>query len=345
MTARNGVVEGLERAGAGRHRGARPHRQQLGLLRRPGRHDQRWRDGPARRPPGSPAPPALVPGKDLALTPQPPVQRPLVQRVPRGSVGGHPRREGRPPREHHAHDAGPRRGHRRGEPPRLGHPQVDRDERGHPGRPAHRRVRRRRWSATAVGEPETQRRTYPGIRGQYGTRGWELVRELDLPGNAPRIAEEARQLLTADACPALDATDLILGSEQMALQIHESVGHADGARPDPGLGGGLRRHVVARPATARLAPVRQRAHDDHRRCDAPRRPRQLRLRRRGHARSPGRHRARRHLGRRALGTRQRGARRPGHVRRGGPGGRLQPPPDGPHDQRRAAPRHRHPRRR
>ncbi len=81
-------------------------------------------------------------------------------------------------------------------------------------------------SATAVGEAETQRRSYPGIRGQYGTRGWELVRELDLPGNAPRIAEEARQLLTADACPALDATDLILGSEQMALQIHESVGHA-----------------------------------------------------------------------------------------------------------------------
>lgn len=81
-------------------------------------------------------------------------------------------------------------------------------------------------SATAVGEDETQRRSYPGIRGQYGTRGWEIVRELDLPGNAARIAEEARALLGADVCPSLDATDLILGSEQMALQIHESVGHA-----------------------------------------------------------------------------------------------------------------------
>ena len=81
-------------------------------------------------------------------------------------------------------------------------------------------------SATAVGEGETQRRSYPGIRGQYGTRGWELVREIDLAGNAARIAEEARALLTADACPVHDATDLILGSEQMALQIHESVGHA-----------------------------------------------------------------------------------------------------------------------
>jgi TldD protein len=81
-------------------------------------------------------------------------------------------------------------------------------------------------SATVVGERETQRRSYPGIRGQFGTRGWELVREIDLPGNAARIAEEARALLTADECPALDATDLILGGEQMALQIHESVGHA-----------------------------------------------------------------------------------------------------------------------
>jgi TldD protein len=81
-------------------------------------------------------------------------------------------------------------------------------------------------SATVVGDGETQRRSYPGIRGQYGTRGWELVREIDLPGNAARIAEEAVALLTAPECPSLDATDLILGDEQMALQIHESVGHA-----------------------------------------------------------------------------------------------------------------------
>lgn len=80
-------------------------------------------------------------------------------------------------------------------------------------------------SATAIGAGETQRRSYPGIRGQYGTRGWELVRELDLPGHASRIAEEAQALLTAPECPAAE-TDLILGSEQMALQIHESVGHA-----------------------------------------------------------------------------------------------------------------------
>jgi TldD protein len=80
-------------------------------------------------------------------------------------------------------------------------------------------------NATAVGESETQRRSYPGIRGQFGTAGWELIHQLDLPGNAARVAEEARALLTAPHCPA-GVTDLILGSEQMALQIHESVGHA-----------------------------------------------------------------------------------------------------------------------
>jgi TldD protein len=80
-------------------------------------------------------------------------------------------------------------------------------------------------NSTAIGESETQRRSFPGIRGQYGTSGWELVHQMDLPGNAARIAEESRALLSAPPCPAGETT-LVLGSEQMALQIHESVGHA-----------------------------------------------------------------------------------------------------------------------
>ena len=79
--------------------------------------------------------------------------------------------------------------------------------------------------ATAVGEGETQRRSYPSHRGHYASRGWEFMSELDLTGNAERIAEEARALLTAPPCPAATTT-IVLGSEQMALQIHESVGHA-----------------------------------------------------------------------------------------------------------------------
>ena len=79
--------------------------------------------------------------------------------------------------------------------------------------------------ATSIGEHETQRRSYPAARGQYGTRGWEFVEELDLQAHAARVGEESRELLTAPECPSGE-TDLILGAEQLALQIHESVGHA-----------------------------------------------------------------------------------------------------------------------
>jgi TldD protein len=79
--------------------------------------------------------------------------------------------------------------------------------------------------ATSIGDGETQRRSYPAARGQYGTRGWELVREIDIEAHAARVAEESQALLTAPPCPAGETT-LILGAEQMALQIHESVGHA-----------------------------------------------------------------------------------------------------------------------
>lgn len=80
-------------------------------------------------------------------------------------------------------------------------------------------------SATALGETETQRRSYPQSFGQYETAGYEAIREFDLLANAPRLGEEAAQLLRADPCPQQE-TDLILGSSQLALQIHESVGHA-----------------------------------------------------------------------------------------------------------------------
>ena len=79
--------------------------------------------------------------------------------------------------------------------------------------------------ATAVGKSETQRRSYGGIGGIWGTRGYEMIRACDLPGHAQRVGEEAVQLLSAPECPSA-TTDLILGREQLALQIHESVGHA-----------------------------------------------------------------------------------------------------------------------
>ncbi|HEU5109154.1 MAG TPA: DNA gyrase modulator, partial [Micromonosporaceae bacterium] len=46
-------------------------------------------------------------------------------------------------------------------------------------------------TAIAIGDGETQRRSYPSYRGQYGTTGWELVTSLDLAAHAARIAEES----------------------------------------------------------------------------------------------------------------------------------------------------------
>ena len=72
---------------------------------------------------------------------------------------------------------------------------------------------------------EIQKRSYPNsFGGQYQLKGYELVHELDLLGNAPRYAEEAVALHSADACPEGEF-NLVLDSSQLGLQIHESIGH------------------------------------------------------------------------------------------------------------------------
>ncbi len=79
--------------------------------------------------------------------------------------------------------------------------------------------------AMAVGEGEVQRRSYPNsFRGQFTTGGWDDVLALDLKGHARSASEEAVALLTAPDLPPGEAT-LILESSQLALQVHESVGH------------------------------------------------------------------------------------------------------------------------
>jgi TldD protein len=77
----------------------------------------------------------------------------------------------------------------------------------------------------AIDNDDVQRRSYPTPGRQQGTGGWEFVLGLDLPGHAERIAGEAVQLLSADPCPSDLVTSVIIGSEQMALQVHESCGH------------------------------------------------------------------------------------------------------------------------
>lgn len=80
--------------------------------------------------------------------------------------------------------------------------------------------------ATAVENGESQVRGYPCSHGdQAQGGGWEIIEAMDLPANAERVREEAAALLKAPACPA-GTRDLIISGNQLALQIHESVGHA-----------------------------------------------------------------------------------------------------------------------
>jgi TldD protein len=81
------------------------------------------------------------------------------------------------------------------------------------------------FTAYSFKDDEIQKRSYPNsFGGQYQLKGYELVQELDLVGNAPRFADEAVALHSADACPE-GHFNLILDGSQLGLQIHESIGH------------------------------------------------------------------------------------------------------------------------
>jgi len=80
-------------------------------------------------------------------------------------------------------------------------------------------------AAVAVVAGDVQTRSYPSAGlGSWTQGGFETVRALDLAGHAPRLGEEAVALLSAPVCPAGETT-LILDADQMAIQVHESVGH------------------------------------------------------------------------------------------------------------------------
>ncbi len=81
--------------------------------------------------------------------------------------------------------------------------------------------------ATAMGNGDVQRRSYQDTI----TGGFEFLEEkyqfLDnrsLHDIAGDLSNEASDLLKADVCPIIEG-DLILGGQQLALQIHESCGH------------------------------------------------------------------------------------------------------------------------
>src|SRR3954462_8898502 len=81
-------------------------------------------------------------------------------------------------------------------------------------------------SALAADGEEAQVRSYPsGHGGWVAQAGWEHLAWLGPAGHAPRVASEAVELLSAPPCPSGPRT-LVVGTEQLALQIHESIGHA-----------------------------------------------------------------------------------------------------------------------
>lgn len=79
--------------------------------------------------------------------------------------------------------------------------------------------------ATSIGDGESQVRTYPQSRVHYESAGYESIRNWDYLANAPRVAAEAAALLGAAEMEECEKP-LILEGSQVALQIHESVGHA-----------------------------------------------------------------------------------------------------------------------
>lgn len=78
------------------------------------------------------------------------------------------------------------------------------------------------YQATAVGEGDAKTRTYypPPL-----TKGYEHINAQDLLANTKRVAEQAVQHLHAKECEEGKKT-LILDPQNLALTIHESVGHA-----------------------------------------------------------------------------------------------------------------------
>jgi TldD protein len=82
-------------------------------------------------------------------------------------------------------------------------------------------------AAYATDGSDLQVRSYPTAHGGglSAASGWEHVLGLDLPAHAPRVAAEALELLTAPPCPQGTST-IVLHGEQVALQVHESIGHA-----------------------------------------------------------------------------------------------------------------------
>jgi TldD protein len=81
------------------------------------------------------------------------------------------------------------------------------------------------FEAYSFQEDEIQKRSYPNsFGGQHQLKGYELIEELALLDHAPRVADEAVALHSAEQCPE-GRFHLIVDGSQLGLQVHESIGH------------------------------------------------------------------------------------------------------------------------
>lgn len=77
----------------------------------------------------------------------------------------------------------------------------------------------------AIRNGEVQVRSFPAsFRGDFSTSGYEFFESLALIEHAKETGRELSKLFEAEKCPS-DHLDLILATDQLALQIHESCGH------------------------------------------------------------------------------------------------------------------------
>ncbi|MEZ4813501.1 MAG: TldD/PmbA family protein [Caldisericia bacterium] len=81
------------------------------------------------------------------------------------------------------------------------------------------------YTALASNGKEVAQRSYPAsFGGVYSRDGWNYIEKYKLMENGERIADEAVQILSSKPCPK-GKKDIVIEGSQLALQLHESIGH------------------------------------------------------------------------------------------------------------------------
>ena len=75
------------------------------------------------------------------------------------------------------------------------------------------------------GTREKMKRSWPGPTGRFRAQGYEAIEDLKFPKEALRLAQELKELKKSPEAPH-GTFDLILKGSVLALQLHETFGHA-----------------------------------------------------------------------------------------------------------------------